>query len=49
LGIVVKGWGASKACHLNISTSKGTVTIPIPTKEKADEIRKIYSAFCHKG
>jgi len=44
-----KGCSTTKAFQLRISTSGGTVVIPIPTKEKGYEIRKIYSELSHKG
>ncbi|MFT3679806.1 MAG: PH domain-containing protein [Ferruginibacter sp.] len=44
-----KGCNTTKAFQLRISTSGGTIAIPIPTKEKGYEIRKIYSELSHKG
>lgn len=38
-----QGCGQAKAFQLRISTSGGTLVIPIPTKEKCYEIRQIYS------
>jgi hypothetical protein len=38
----------SKTFQLRISTSGGTIAIPIPAKEKGYEIRKIYSELSHK-
>ena len=43
-----KGCKPIKVSQLRISTSGGTVAIPIPTKEKGYEIRKIYSELNHK-
>jgi len=43
-----KGCSTQKAFHLRISTSGGTISIPIPTKEKGYEIRRIYSELSHK-
>jgi hypothetical protein len=37
------GCSSAKAFQLRISTSGGTAIIPIPTKEKGYEIRKVYS------
>ena len=42
------GCNTTKAFQLRISTSGGTIVIPIPTKEKGYEIRKIYSELSHK-
>lgn len=44
-----QGCNTTKAFQLRISTSGGTIAIPIPTKEKGYEIRKIYSELSHKG
>ena len=44
-----KGCNTTKTFQLRISTSGGTIAIPIPTKEKGYEIRKIYSELSHKG
>lgn len=38
-----KGCSSQQVFHLRLSTSGGTVIIPIPTKEKGYEIRKIYT------
>jgi len=38
-----QGCSSAQAYELRISSSGGTVRIPIPTKEKGLEIRKIYS------
>ena len=35
--------------QLRISTSGGTISIPVPTKEKGHEIRKTYSELSHKA
>ncbi|HEX7903882.1 MAG TPA: hypothetical protein VF487_08395 [Chitinophagaceae bacterium] len=43
------GCSTTKIFQLRISTSGGTIAIPIPTKEKGYEIRKIYSELSHKG
>ncbi|MFC4232600.1 PH domain-containing protein [Parasediminibacterium paludis] len=48
-GQEVKGCSAQKTFQLRISTSGGTIAIPIPTKEKGYEIRKIYSELSHKA
>lgn len=48
-GQETKGCNTTKAFQLRISTSGGTVAIPIPTKEKGYEIRKIYSELSQKG
>jgi len=48
-GQEAKGCNTTKAFQLRISTSGGTIAIPIPTKEKGYEIRKIYSELSHKG
>ncbi|MFC3801534.1 PH domain-containing protein [Cohnella sp. GCM10012308] len=37
------GCSTTKVFQLRISSSGGTVVIPIPTKEKGYEIRKVYS------
>lgn len=42
------GCKQKKAFQLRISTSGGTVAIPVPTKEKCYEIRKTYSELSHK-
>ena len=47
-GQVSKGCSTSKVYQLRLSTSGGTISIPIPTKEKGYEIRKIYSELSHK-
>jgi hypothetical protein len=47
-GQVSKGCSTGKVYQLRISTSGGTISIPIPTKEKGYEIRKIYSELSHK-
>ena len=38
-----EGCSSTQAYQLRISTSGGTIVIPIPTKEKGYEIRKIFS------
>lgn len=43
-----QGCNTTKTFQLRISTSGGTVAIPIPTKEKGYEIRKTYSELSHK-
>jgi hypothetical protein len=43
-----QGCGEQKGFQLNISTSGGTLIIPIPTKEKGYEIRRVYSELNHK-
>lgn len=43
-----KGCSTQKSFQLRISTSGGTIAIPIPTKEKGYEIRKVYSELSHK-
>ncbi len=43
-----QGCDTKKIFQLRISTSGGTIAIPIPTKEKGYEIRKIYSELSHK-
>jgi hypothetical protein len=48
-GQEAKGCKTQKFYQLSISTSGGTIAIPIPTKEKGYEIRKIYSELSHKG
>jgi len=47
-GQEAKGCSTQKAFQLRISTSGGTIAIPIPTKEKGYEIRKTYSELSHK-
>lgn len=47
-GQEAKGCNTTKTFQLRISTSGGTIAIPIPTKEKGYEIRKIYSELSHK-
>ncbi len=47
-GQEAQGCSTKKAFQLRISTSGGTIVIPIPTKEKGYEIRKIYSELSHK-
>jgi len=42
-----KGCNTEKAFQLRISTSGGTIAIPVPTKEKGYEIRRIYSELSH--
>ncbi|RXZ80981.1 hypothetical protein EBB07_16205 [Paenibacillaceae bacterium] len=42
-GQASEGCASSKIFQLRISSSGGTVIIPIPTKEKGYEIRKLYS------
>lgn len=42
------GCSSQQAFQLRISTSGGTVAIPIPSKEKGYEIRKVYSELSHK-
>lgn len=42
-----QGCGQTKGYQLRISTSGGTLIIPIPTKEKGYEIRKIFSELNH--
>lgn len=37
------GCGSNKSFQLKVSTSGGTIAIPIPTKEKGYDIRKVYS------
>ncbi|MFT7270868.1 MAG: putative component of viral defense system (DUF524 family) [Spirosomataceae bacterium] len=39
----VQGCSTVKAAQLRISTSGGTIVIPISTKEKGHEIRRVYS------
>jgi len=48
-GQEASGCNTTKTFQLRISTSGGTIAIPIPTKEKGYEIRKIYSELSHKG
>ncbi len=36
------GCGSSQHYELRVGTSGGTVSIPIPTKDKGNEIRKVY-------
>ncbi len=48
-GQEAKGCNTTKTFQLRISTSGGTIVIPIPTKEKGYEIRKTYSELSHKG
>lgn len=43
-----KGCSNKVVFHLRISTSGGTIIIPIPTKNKGFQIRKIYSHLSHK-
>lgn len=43
-----QGCATQKAFQLRISTSGGTIFIPIPTKEKGYEIRRIFSELSHK-
>lgn len=40
---VSQGCGQTKGFQLRISTSGGTLIIPIPTKQKGYEIRQVYS------
>lgn len=47
-GQETKGCSTKKAFQLRISTSGGTIVIPVPTKEKGLEIRKTYSELSHK-
>jgi hypothetical protein len=42
------GCNKKKVFQLRISTSGGTIAIPIPTKEKGNEIRKVYSELSNK-
>jgi len=42
-GQTAQGCSSAKVFHLKISSSGGTVIIPIPTKEKGYEIRKVYT------
>jgi hypothetical protein len=42
-GQIPSGCSTAKAYQLRISSSGGTSIIPIPTKEKGYEIRKVYS------
>lgn len=37
------GCSSAKAYHLRISSSGGTIVIPIPTKDKGYEIRTVYT------
>lgn len=37
------GCSSTKAYHLQLGSSGGTVIIPIPTKEKGYEIRRVYA------
>lgn len=43
------GCNTTKSFQLRISTSGGTIVIPIPTKEKGYEIRKTYSELSQKA
>jgi hypothetical protein len=43
-----QGCSTNKMYHLRISTSGGTVIIPIPTKEKGTEIRRIYTELSNQ-
>jgi len=43
-----QGCNQDKGFQLRISTSGGTLIIPIPTKEKGYEIRQVYSALNQK-
>lgn len=47
-GQLQKGCSPQKAFHLRISTSGGTVVIPLPTKEKGYEVRRIYTELSQK-
>lgn len=40
---ISQGCGQTKGFQLRISTSGGTLIIPIPTKQKGYEIRQVYS------
>jgi hypothetical protein len=42
-----QGCSSQKFFQLRISTSGGTIVIPLPTKEKGYEIRRIYSELSH--
>ena len=42
------GCSSQKAFHLRLSTSGGTLVIPIPTKEKGYEVRRIYTELSQK-
>lgn len=42
-----QGCGKTKGFQLRISTSGGTLIIPIPTKEKGYAIRQVYSELNH--
>ncbi|MDF2551545.1 MAG: hypothetical protein K0R77_820 [Chryseobacterium sp.] len=44
-----QGCSQSKGFQLRISTSGGTLIIPIPTKEKGYEIRQVYSELNQNG
>ncbi len=46
--IAGQGCSTKKAFQLRISTSGGTLIIPIPTKEKGFEIRKVYAELNNK-
>jgi len=47
-GQETKGCNSQKLFQLRISTSGGTIAIPLPTKEKGYEIRKVYSELSHR-
>ena len=38
-----KGCSTQKVFHLRLSTSGGTIIIPLPTKEKGYDVRRIYT------
>lgn len=43
------GCSRSKVFQLRISTSGGTVSIPVPTQEKCYEIRKVFTELGQNG
>ena len=47
-GKTAQGCNAQNVFHLRVSTSGGTVVIPLPTKEKGYEVRRIYTELSQK-
>jgi len=48
-GKAKQGCSSSQIIQLSVSTSGGNLVIPIPTKEKGYEIRKVFTELTHKG
>lgn len=47
--VTQSGCSSKKGYALRISSSGGVIAIPIPTKQKALEIRKVYSEISKQG